>query len=171
MPTITPEYLAQIQRLTRENEALKAQLQAIESAKNRHSASVSEAPAFLARAEFIREVARMAAHDLRYGGASSMLSMCFEGLEASAAHMPSAHHADIISTIANTLTAHVRACDIIGRTGTEDFAVYLTRCNRIDAEKKASVLVAALQEKLAPLLEHTARVELAYVVKNIGDDN
>lgn len=149
-----PEEIANWQRLAQENEALKARLRQMEAEKAAEAARQADDPfqTVLTRPDFIREVARMSAHDSRYGAFSSMLSLHFQGLEDLRATQDDGVYKQILRFIAEVLTKKVRACDIIGRTGPEDYAVYLTRCSLGDAEQKKAVLISTLEEKLAPAL-------------------
>lgn len=171
IPNLAPEHLATLQRLARENEALRAKVMAMEAEKSRQAiepGKESELPQLLPRPEFIREVARMVAHDKRYGARSAMISLSFEGLDAAKDALGPYAYDAVLRSIAETLVSRVRACDIVGRTGTEDFSVFLTRCNEADAERKAAFLVEFLQEKLDPLLKDKVSVALRYCIKPVS---
>ncbi|NDE90950.1 MAG: GGDEF domain-containing protein [Alphaproteobacteria bacterium] len=156
LDNLSPEQLQQWQKLLFENQVLREKVQALEAA-----ASTST---ILTRPEFVREIARMVAHDERYGGTSSLVVLSFDGLLEHKPKLGTATYDRIIQTIAECVVSGVRACDIVGRTGSNDFAVMLTRCKLPDAEKKAESLVGHLKEKLNPLLDGKAAIALTYMV-------
>jgi GGDEF domain-containing protein len=144
-------------QLLQENTALRHKVQALEDEITLLKQGKAQAlPAILPRPEFIREIARMAAHDQRYGGSSALLVLSFEGLQV----MP----ARLFPAICGILSQHIRACDILGRTGEEDFSLLLTRCKLSDAEKKAEQLVEKIKMQLDPLLAGHRGIALNYAV-------
>jgi GGDEF domain-containing protein len=153
LDNLTPEQKKEWQALVEENRLLKEKL----------SQNNPDAPALLARPDFIREVARMAAYDERYGSASTILSLSFEGLEPLLQTQGPAYHA-VIQAVADTLVRHVRSCDIVGRTGIDNFGVLLTHCSTGAAETKAENLITKIRNRLDPLLESKAAVTLRYAV-------
>jgi GGDEF domain-containing protein len=163
----SPAFIA----LQQENQELKAKLLEAEGELRRLHAQSSNLDLgnVLSRVEFIREVARMMAHDQRYGATSSLLSLSFDGLDDSIKTLGSAMHEKIVNALADTLGHNVRACDIVGRTGVEDFSVFLTRCKESDAKIKAGLLITKVKERLDPLLMGKVALSLRYAVRILQD--
>jgi GGDEF domain-containing protein len=94
-------------------------------------------------------VSRMLALDDRFGGTSSLLYFDFENLAA----LAKAGNRDVynraVLTIAKTLAGHVRNCDVVGKIGPSEFGVLLTRCDNVNAWKRAEVLSVNAQHQLA----------------------
>jgi diguanylate cyclase (GGDEF)-like protein len=157
--------------LQQENQQLKAQVLELESELRRLNAAAgkSDLPSVLSRPEFIREVARMMAHDQRYGATSSLISFSFDGLDDCLKTLGHAEHDRIFTTLADTLVHNVRACDIVGRTGVEDFGIFLTRCKEPDARVKAGVMITRLKERLDPLLKGKGTFSLRHAIKALHD--
>lgn len=158
LDNLTPKQRTEWQRLLAENTRLKETLADLISAHDTQSVAI------LTRPEFIREIARLVAHDDRYGGTSSLLVLSFEGLENQKPQLGPYNYDRVLETISNCVSKLSRACDVAGRTGEEDFSIMLTRCNIENAEKKAEVIVSALKERLDPMLKDKAAVELKYTV-------
>jgi GGDEF domain-containing protein len=152
--------------LERENQTLKERVQQLEEDLARQQGAGGLA-SFLNRGEFIREVARMMAHDERYGGASALVVLCFEGLEVGREKISGKSYEQITQAIAGTILQQVRVCDVAGRTGPEDFSVMLTRCSVKDANMRADAIIAELQKKLGPLLQGKLAIELHYTVSRL----
>lgn len=151
------------QHLLRENAHLRARIAALEGEIDALKGKKAEAGAVLPRADFIREIARMVAHDERYGGTSSLLVLSFEGLEAYK-KTDGAVYFKVMEAAGECIARNVRTCDIVGQTGGEDFSIMLTRCAIADAEKKAELLAGRIKEKVDPLLQNKIGVGLRYAV-------
>ncbi len=164
----SPQAFIQLQQ---ENQSLKNKVLELEAELRRLQAQSGgpELPSILSRPEFIREVSRMMAHDRRYGAVSSMLSLSFDGLDDSAKLLGPYDFDKLVNSMADTLTRNVRSCDIVGRTGVEDFSIFLTRCKESDARAKAGILIARLKERINPLLKGRAALSLRYAVRPLQD--
>lgn len=150
--------------LLRENEELRRRVAALEAALAHAKTSPGKTQASpLPRPDFIREIARMVAHDERYGGTSSLLVVSLEGLEKQKVLLGTLH-AEIFHALSTVLIQNVRACDIVGHTGEEDFSILLTRCGIADAERKAEALATIIKAKLDPLLAAHEGFTLRYAV-------
>ncbi|MBI3420221.1 MAG: GGDEF domain-containing protein [Proteobacteria bacterium] len=157
--------------LQQENQSLKNKVVELEAEIRRlHAlAGNAELPSILSRPEFIREVARMMAHDQRYGATSTMLSLSFGGLDDSMKTLGAYDFDKVVTSLADTLAHSVRSCDIVGRTGIEDFGIFLTRCKESDAHIKAGLLIAKLKERLEPLLKGKVALSLRHAVRTLQD--
>lgn len=149
--------------LLQENAALRQRIAALEGEIAALKGQKAGSGNILPRADFIREIARMVAHDERYGGTSSLLVISLEGLGALKPVQTSSYQ-KIMGAAGQCLARHVRACDVTGHTGDEDFSVLLTRCSVDDAEKKAEILAQKIKESLDPLLGADTTLTLRYAV-------
>jgi diguanylate cyclase (GGDEF)-like protein len=165
LDNLTPEQQAQWRALLRENQTLREKITALESTRN-------AASPVLTRPEFIREIARMVAHDERYGGTSSLVVLNVEQLLEQKHKIGTQLYDAILQNLTDCIVANVRSCDVIGRTGSDDFAIMLTRCKLEDAEKKAELLVNTIKQKLDPLLDDKIALGMSYMVSilNSRDD-
>lgn len=151
--------------MLRENNKLRERVAALEEAQN-------EAATILPRAEFVREIARIVAHDERHGGTSCLVVLSFEQLLENKFKIGMTLYEVILQNLTECLIESVRACDVLGRTGSDDFAMLLSRCKLEDAEKKAESVVKAIKAKLDPLLAGHFALSLTYTVSvlNSRDD-
>ena len=168
LDNLTPEQQKEWQQLVQQNELLREKLRAHETVQAIADLGNTASP-ILSRPEFVREIARLVAHDERYGGMSCLLVMSFGGLLEHKSKLGASTYDTLMKAITETISSGVRACDVIGRTGSDDFSVMLTRCKLDDAEKKAESLIAALKQKLDPLLVGKAAIDLHYVVSILND--
>ena len=157
LDNLSPLQVKEWRELERENHKLREKIAALEEAKN-HAASI------LPRPEFVREIARIVAHDERHGGTSSLVVLNFEELSENNFTIGMALFEVIFKNLTDCLIAGVRNCDVLGRTGSDDFAILLTRCGLEDAEKKATSIVASIKEKIDPLLGDKFTLSLSYTV-------
>lgn len=166
LDNLTPEQQKEWKALQHENDMLREKLRQMETTYP------GEATTILPRPEFIREIARLVAHDERYGGISSLLVLSFNRLLESKPTLGNATYGAIIIAISDCILANVRSCDLVGRTGSNDFSIMLTRCKILDAETKAKSLTAAIKAKLDPLLQGKAAIDLSYTISilNSRDD-
>ena len=168
LDNLTAEQRKEWQKLQDENLRLREKLQTFETVQSISNLGTT-APPILTRPEFVREIARMVAHDERYGGLSCLLVMSFDGLLEHKTKLGASLYDTLMNAISETITSGVRACDVVGRTGSDDFSVMLTRCKLEDAEKKAEALITAIKQKLDPLLNGKAAIELSYVVSILNN--
>lgn len=148
--------------MERENHKLRERIAELEEAKN-------VAATVLPRPEFVREIARIVAHDERHGGTSSLVVLSFEQLLENKFKIGMALYEVILQNLTECLIASVRTCDVLGRTGSDDFAMLLSRCNLEDAEKKAASVVSSIKEKIDPLLGDRFALSLSYTVSVLNN--
>lgn len=154
LDNLTPEQRKAWADLAEENRQLKAQLARVPDAP---------LPALFTRAEFVREVARMAAYDQRYNTHSHLINFCFEGLFEQQDFLGPTYFT-IVQAVCDILTQHVRASDCVGRTGADDFCVALARCDAANAQLKAETLVKKIQLAIDPVLRGKVAIALHYSV-------
>lgn len=119
-------------------------------------------PAVLTRPDFNREVARMLAHDDRYGGMSSIIYINLENLEQIAAlHGKSVANA-ATRTMCDTLLRSIRTSDIVGRLAVDEFGIFLARCDNGNAWKKGEFLAGRLHQALLEVHTKLLRPSLTF---------
>jgi diguanylate cyclase (GGDEF)-like protein len=116
----------------------------------------------LSRPDFNREVARLLALEERYGGTSSIVYFTCDNLELLAAQHGRNVANAAIRTLCDTLLQQVRACDIVGRLGGNEFGVLLVRCGNIDAWRKGGALAIALQTAVQTVHQHAFALDVQY---------
>lgn len=159
LDNLTPEQRKAWTDLVEENHQLKEQLA---------RGGEIPLPALLTRPEFVREVARMAAYDQRYNTHSHLINFCFEGLYEQQEKLGAAYF-EIVQAITDILTRHVRASDVAGRTGANDFCVALARCDSANAHLKAEAFIKKIQETLDPLLCGKVAIALRYSTSGLKE--
>lgn len=163
LDNLSPELQKEWQAMQRENAMLKEKLRQLETSPPDVATNI------LPRPEFIREIARLVAHDERYGGISSLLVLSFNGLLEQKQNLGDKTYDAIIIAISDCILGHVRACDLVGRTGSNDFSIMLTRCKIDDAEKKAQTIAIAIKEKIDPLLQGKIAIDMSYTVSILNN--
>ena len=96
------------------------------------------------RRAFLRELERAKSYAERYGGPASLVYVDLDGMKA----LNDAHgHAcgdRALLVVAETLVANVRASDVVGRLGGDEFGVILARADAAAAEEKATGLARTI---------------------------
>ncbi|MEQ1652933.1 MAG: diguanylate cyclase [Hyphomicrobium sp.] len=116
----------------------------------------------LSRPEFNREVARLLALEERYGGTSSLIYFECDNLN----HLTEKHGRNVtnaaIRKLCDTLLAHVRACDIVGRLDVHEFGVLLVRCDLENAWRKGALLAEQMRAAVAEIHGHTFDLSVSF---------
>ena len=139
---LTPRVHAAILDLIGEIDALRAD---IERSKSRivHLEALADAdpltPASNRRA-FLRELERANAYAARYGAPSSVIFIDINGLKAINDGYGHAAGDQALTAIARPLDENVRASDVVGRLGGDEFGVILSHMDEAAANVKASAL-------------------------------
>jgi diguanylate cyclase (GGDEF)-like protein len=102
----------------------------------------------LNRRAFVRETARAIAYAERYETPASLAYFDLDGLKAANDGLGHAAGDTLLTTVAVRLLANVRASDIVGRVGGDEFAVLLAHTAAAQAEAKAAQLAAAVGEPM-----------------------
>lgn len=116
----------------------------------------------LSRPEFNREVARLLALEERYGGTSSIIYFDCDNLD----QLTKKHGRNVTNAatrkLCDTLLAHVRACDIVGRLDKHEFGVLLVRCNPENAWRKGALLAEQMRVAVAEIHTHTFDLSVSF---------
>jgi diguanylate cyclase (GGDEF)-like protein len=123
-------------------------------------------PLFNRRA-LMRELARTVALAERYGGPASLVYFDLDGLKAINDRFGHAAGDAVLQAVAARLIGHVRASDVAGRMGGDEFAVILAQSNGFQAEAKAEALAAAIAAEPVEGLPPVVRVRLSWGVAEI----
>jgi diguanylate cyclase (GGDEF)-like protein len=149
--------------MSAELEAARARIRELEKQiRSADPAPPEEQPVILTRPEFNREVARMLASDERYGGVSSVIYFDVENLGHVAERYGKSVANAALREIAALLMKSVRASDIVGRLGGNEFGVLLGRCANDFAWKKGRELAAALSGALIEVHGRKLDLVLSY---------
>ena len=98
------------------------------------------------RRAFIRELTRVAALARRHGTPSSVLYFDIDGMKTINDRFGHAAGDRVLVAIADSLVANVRASDLVGRLGGDEFGIILAHTDDAAARGKAAVLAKGIAE-------------------------
>lgn len=131
--------LAENERLKRELTVARARIGELEA-----RADVDPLLDILNRRGFERELKRALAYIKRYGTQAALMFVDLDSFKAvNDRHGHGAGDA-LLKTVARELTAHVRASDVVGRLGGDEFGVLVWRVDETQAQPKARELEALI---------------------------
>lgn len=96
------------------------------------------------RRGFIRELNRTIAYIKRYGAVAALIVLDVDHLKPINDSFGHAAGDEVLKAVARTLTAQVRASDVVGRLGGDEFGVVLWHLAGADAALKAAALEHAV---------------------------
>ena len=132
--------MGEVDTLRRELTQTRARLDEVEK-----TADQDQLLPLLNRRAFVRELTRYIAFTGRYNTPASLIYFDLNHLKKiNDTHGHAAGDA-VLKHFAETLLAHVRDSDCVGRLGGDEFGVLLTHANQEQALKKADVLAEALR--------------------------
>lgn len=136
--------MGEVEALRRDLEQTKARLEAAEK-----DADQDHLLPLLNRRAFVRELTRSIGLASRYGTSSSLVYFDLDGFkQVNDTHGHAAGDA-VLSHFAETLVAHTRDSDIVGRIGGDEFGVILSHATQLVAHRKAASLAETLAENPA----------------------
>ncbi len=144
---------AEVARLEAELAAMRARIAELEA-----HADSDPLTLVMNRRGFERELARAAAHVQRYGGNAALVYLDLDGFKPVNDRFGHAAGDAVLVAVAATLRAAVRASDIVGRIGGDEFAVLLWNLSPTDARKKSLVLERAIADLSVPWEGHRLAV-------------
>ena len=136
-----------------ETSALRREIAELRAELSRLTARLAEAEGLadrdsltplLNRRAFMRELGRAKAYVERYRAPVSVVFFDLDGLKAINDRFGHAAGDAALLAVAERLSAHVRASDIVGRLGGDEFAVILAQTNGFQAKAKAESLAQAI---------------------------
>jgi diguanylate cyclase (GGDEF)-like protein len=136
----TDQLRAEIGRLTRELAVARGRIAELEA-----RVDIDPLVEVVNRRGFERELARLLAHVRRYGTPAALLFIDLDRFKAvNDAHGHVAGDA-LLKAVAAGLAARVRASDVVGRLGGDEFGVLLWNIGKAPAETKARELEALIE--------------------------
>ena len=126
----------------------------------------------LNRRAFVRELTRYINFATRYSTPASLVYFDLDGFKSVNDTYGHAAGDAVLSHFADTLLAHVRDSDVVGRLGGDEFGIILSHADQAQAHKKASALSATLNAS-PPLWRGKAiQVGFSYgAFELLGDDD
>ena len=123
---------AEVERLKRELEDARARIAELEA-----RADVDPLLDILNRRGFERELTRSLAYVKRYGTPAALLYIDLDGFKAINDRHGHAAGDELLKLVAGELAAHVRASDVVGRLGGDEFGVLMWNAGKPQAMMRA----------------------------------
>ncbi|KRQ02094.1 diguanylate cyclase [Bradyrhizobium manausense] len=98
------------------------------------------------RRGFERELQRAIAYMKRYRASGALIVLDVDRLKPINDSFGHAAGDEVLKAIANTLTRQIRASDVVGRRGGDEFALLLWNLSETDAKAKAAILEQAIDD-------------------------
>ena len=152
-PSVT-SLLAENERLKRELAVARARVGELEA-----RADIDPLLDILNRRGFERELKRALSHVKRYGTQAALMFVDLDGFKAINDRYGHGAGDLLLKAVARELIGHVRASDIVGRIGGDEFGVLLWRLEGPQATAKARQLEAMIAQVGIP--HGKARIEVA----------
>ncbi|HXX25221.1 MAG TPA: GGDEF domain-containing protein [Pseudolabrys sp.] len=130
----------EIERLQRELTGARARIAELEA-----RADVDPLLDILNRRGFERELARSLAYIKRYGTPAALLYIDLDGFKAINDRHGHAAGDELLEQVAGELTRHVRASDVVGRLGGDEFGVLMWNASKPQAMMRARDLEARIE--------------------------
>ena len=134
---------------------LKARLEESEELADRDALTP-----LLNRRALLRELSRIRTFSQRYGAPASLVYFDLDGFKSVNDTYGHAAGDAVLSHFADTLLAHVRDSDIVGRLGGDEFGIILSHADQAQAHNKAGALAATL--KVSPPLWRGKAVQVGF---------
>ncbi|MCA6118090.1 GGDEF domain-containing protein [Bradyrhizobium sp. WSM 1738] len=138
-PTVSNGARATIRRLKAELARTQAQIEELQA-----SADTDYLLGIANRRGFERELNRAIAYMKRYRASGALVVLDVDRLKPINDAFGHAAGDQVLKAIVATLTAHVRASDVVGRLGGDEFALLLWNLSETDARAKAAALEEAI---------------------------
>ena len=164
-PSDPARLAAEVARLEAELAAMRARVSELEA----HAES-DPLTAVMNRRGFERELRRAAAHMQRYGGNAALVYLDLDGFKPVNDQFGHAAGDAVLTAVAGTLVASVRASDIVARIGGDEFAVLLWNLSTQDARNKSQALERSIAQTTVRWGAHRITVgATAGVAEFLGD--
>jgi diguanylate cyclase (GGDEF)-like protein len=167
---LTPPVRSVVRRLLAEVDHLRDEL-ARSEARVRELERLADEDALAPisnRRAFLRELMRAIRYAERYGIGGSLLYFDLNGMKAINDGFGHPAGDAVLLHVARLLLANVRASDLVGRLGGDEFGVLLVRADRAQAEQKAKALAELVERTPARFQDHAIRVGLAFGIHAFG---
>ena len=140
-PAVSIGTRATIRRLKAELARTQAQIEELQA-----SADTDYLLGIANRRGFERELNRAIAYMKRYRASGALVVLDVDRLKPVNDAFGHAAGDQVLKAIVATLTAHVRASDVVGRLGGDEFALLLWNLSETDAKAKAAALEEAIDQ-------------------------
>jgi diguanylate cyclase (GGDEF)-like protein len=157
------QLMAEVQTLRQEVDRLKKRSQYLEQLADQDTL----APVLNRRA-FVRELSRNAAFAERYGAVVSVLYFDINGMKEVNDLLGHAAGDLALRHVADVLVGNVRASDVVGRLGGDEFGVILAQSDEASAKKKAQTLAATIAGNGLEYKGQSFRIGVAYGVHTLS---
>jgi len=149
--------MAEVERLKRELAVARARIGELEA-----RADVDPLLDILNRRGFERELKRALAHAKRYGTPAALMFVDLDSFKAVNDRHGHGTGDALLKAVTREITRHVRASDVVGRLGGDEFGVLLSHANQEQAQKKADSLAKALESSPTKWNGNVIPVSFAY---------
>ncbi|NKB21405.1 MAG: diguanylate cyclase [Alphaproteobacteria bacterium] len=122
------------------------------------------------RRAFVRELSRAKAYADRYGGTNCLLYLDIDGMKRLNDQHGHATGDVALMTLADILQQNVRASDLVGRLGGDEFGVLLAQAGRETAEKKVIQLQELIQQAKIKLATESQTLSATFGVIEMTED-
>ena len=157
--------LTEIDDLRGEVGRLKAKLVEVEGLADKDALTP-----LLNRRALLRELTRIRTFSQRYGSPASLAYFDLDGLKSVNDRFGHAAGDAALNTVAERLLANVRASDLVGRMGGDEFAVILVQADKSAAEAKAQALAKAVEIEPLRFGDWSAPLHVSWGVAEITAD-
>jgi diguanylate cyclase (GGDEF)-like protein len=159
--------MSEVDGLRRELQQTRTRLEEVEIA-----ADQDQLLPLLNRRAFVRELNRHINFAARYATAASLVYFDLDDFKSINDTYGHAAGDAVLSHFADTLLAHVRDSDVVGRLGGDEFGIILSHADHAQAHRKAAGLAATL--KASPPLWRGKAIQMGFsygAFELIGDDS
>jgi diguanylate cyclase (GGDEF)-like protein len=132
--------MSEVDGLRRELQQTRSRLEEVE-----HAADQDQLLPMLNRRAFVRELNRYINFASRYATPASLIYFDLDDFKSINDTYSHAAGDAVLSHFADTLLAHVRDSDVVGRLGGDEFGIILSHTDQAQAHKKAAALAATLK--------------------------
>jgi len=122
------------------------------------------------RRAFVREISRAKAYAERYGGTNCLLYLDIDGMKQLNDLHGHATGDAALMTLADILQQNVRASDLVGRLGGDEFGILLAQAGRKTAEEKAARLQELIKQARIKLTDSTTSISAPFGVIEITSE-
>jgi len=147
--------MSEVDGLRRELQQTRTRLEEVE-----HAADQDQLLPLLNRRAFVRELTRHINFATRYATPASLVYFDLDGFKSVNDTYGHAAGDAVLSHFADTLLAHVRDSDVVGRLGGDEFGIILSHADQAQAHKKAGALAATL--KASPPLWRGKAIQVGF---------
>ena len=161
---LTPNVRRGLEQLLEEVDRLRRELEIKQERIARLEQLADEDPvvSVLNRRAFVRELSRLMSFAERYGVSSCLIYFDLDEMKTINDRFGHAAGDLAIKHVADTLTGNLRAADIVGRLGGDEFGVVLTHADEATGLTKAQELARLIAETPIPCSDKAVTVRVSF---------